>query len=1008
MSKSTQDSSVSPAAPLLENGGFENAFEHAPIGVALIGVDGRWLQVNPAVCRLLGYSAEELLRMTFMDVTHPDDLESSLARRRGQLDGMGDAVQIEKRYVRRDGETVWVSLSSTLVRDDSGRAQYSVTVIEDISERIRAREAAREAEERFRYAFDEAPIGMALVTPDGRFARVNRKLEQITGYEADELLELTFQEITHPEDVESDVEQMGQVLRGEMSTYAMQKRYLRPDGNTVWVLLSVSLVRDQNGDPLYFVSQVEDITDRKRQEVELERLANFDALTGLGNRRKLLNDLESMLEEPWTEPFGLAFFDLNGFKAYNDLFGHPAGDTMLARLAQALVAALGDDGVGYRIGGDEFCVVARVDPDAVFARANRALSARGDWFSIEAAYGQVRLPSEATDVSSALQIADGRLYTRKGTSRRTAPQQARDALMQVLIEQDPLLSEHASRVARLAESTARRLGLDEEEVWHVRLAAELHDVGKAAVPEMVLDKPGALDHAEWSFIKRHTLIGERIVSAAPALARVARLIRSSHERPDGGGYPDGLSGDTIPLGARIVAVADAFDAITSDRPYAEARPADYAVEELRRCAGSQFDPEIVEAFVAAILETGDDGAGEQGPSEPSGRLDVAPSSVRPLASVGPDKRLRRALSRARACHWENPRRARDVAEAVAARALAQGHSGLYGRALVLEAQVETRQGRLDRAIELLEAARGETKRSGEVELRAELAIAESRISFLAGLYDDALAQAQEAIALGDAHGLDEIRLAARRGLTLVLGNVDDQCDELRCAAREWLDLSIQLGDRKEEMMARNDVAYTMLLDGCLDEAREEIDRTIELATALGATARFPLAYAYSTRAEILIRLNEPQAAVADCRRSLALADAGDDPEPYLTAMTIQTKLRALLATGDLDRALLVGRSQLDRLNQDLPHARSEILRMLADALHQAGRADEAFEAFRESADLDRATFEQLTGRQLGLQRAALEAEAARHEAQILSAKNEQLEALLSTLDERRRSAADAA
>jgi diguanylate cyclase (GGDEF)-like protein len=774
-------------------------------------------------------------------------------------------------------------------------------------------------------------------------------------------------------------------------------------------MLSVSLVRGADDAPLYFVSQVEDISERKRQEAELERMANYDALTGLGNRRKLLADLERLLQEPTvTSPFGLAIFDLNGFKAYNDLFGHPAGDTMLSRLAQALVAALGDDGVGYRIGGDEFCVVARVDPEAVFARANEALLAKGDWFSIEAAYGYVRLPTEAADVSSALQIADGRLYARKGTARRTAPQQARDALMQVLVEQDPLLFEHAGRVARLAESTARRLGLDDEEVWHVSLAAELHDVGKAAVPEMLLDKPGTLDQAEWSFIKRHTLIGERIVSAAPALSRVAELIRSSHERPDGNGYPDGLAGETIPLGARIVAVADAFDAMTSDRPYARARSVDYAIEELRRGSGSQFDPEVVEAFVEAILATADEDG--EPPGEPSGGVDAAPTipPARSLVPASPDKRLGRALARARACHWENPQRARTVAEAVAKRALSRGQSGLYGRALVLEAQVETRQGRLDRAIELLESARAETKRSGDVELRAELALAESRLSFLAGLYDDALAQAQEAIALADTYRLEDLRLAARRGLTLVLGNVDERSDDLRVAAREWLDLALELGSRKEETMARNDVAYTLLLDGRLDEARAEIERAIEIAAELGPTARFALAYAYATRAEILTAVGEPEQAVTDCKRSLALAGASEDPEPYLTAMTIHTKLRALLAAGDLERALVVGRQELDRLDQDLPHARSQILRTLAEALQQAGRADEAFAALRDSADLDRATFEQLTGRQLDLQRAALEAKAARHEAQILTAKNAQLEELLSTLDERSGAAADAA
>src|SRR5947209_12140853 len=276
-------------ATLLEaDGRFQDAFEYAPIGVAILGTDGRWLQVNAAVCRLLGYAAEELSRMTFADVTHPDDVGNSLERRRRQLEGEGDAVNIEKRYVRSDGEVVWASVSSTLVRDPDGRPIYSVAVIEDIGERTRALDAAREAEQRFRHAFDDAPIGMALVGPDGRFLRVNRTLAEITGYEEADLLEQTFQDITHADDIGADVEQMERVLRGESSAYRMEKRYLRRDGSIVWVMLSVSLVRGQDDAPLYFVSQVEDISERKRQEAELERMANYDALTGLGNRRKLL------------------------------------------------------------------------------------------------------------------------------------------------------------------------------------------------------------------------------------------------------------------------------------------------------------------------------------------------------------------------------------------------------------------------------------------------------------------------------------------------------------------------------------------------------------------------------------------------------------------------------------------------------------------------------------------------------------------------------------------------
>ena len=455
----------------------------------MLTADGRWSQANQALCAFLGYTEEELHRLTFLDVTHPDDIAESIERRRQQLDGEGNSVRFEKRYVRSDGELVWAAVGSTLIRDADNRALYTVSVVEDISERIRDRDAVREAEERFRHAFDEAPIGMALVAPDGRFLRVNRALAELTGYEVPDLLHRTFQQITHPDDLLADLDQMEQVLRGELRSFRMEKRYVRRDGSLLWVMLSVSLIRDADGTPLHFVSQVEDISDRKGQEADLERMANFDPLTGLGNRRKLIADLERLLADARQTPFGLAIFDLNGFKTYNDLFGHPAGDTMLSRLAQALNAELADEGVAYRIGGDEFCVIAHSDLESVFSRASIALSAKGDWFSIEAAYGHVLVPTEAHDVSSALQVADGRLYARKGTARRTAPQQARDALMQVLAEQDPLLFEHASRVARLADSTARRLGLDEEEVWHVRVAAELHDVGSPPSPSCCSTSP---------------------------------------------------------------------------------------------------------------------------------------------------------------------------------------------------------------------------------------------------------------------------------------------------------------------------------------------------------------------------------------------------------------------------------------------------------------------------------------------------------------------------------------
>jgi two-component system cell cycle response regulator len=331
--------------------------------------------------------------------------------------------------------------------------------------------------------------------------------------------------------------------------------------------------------------------------------AATDALTGLGNRRALARVLERRLPRATpVEPLVLVLFDLDGFKHYNDTFGHPAGDALLIRLGAGLSSFLEGRGTAFRMGGDEFCALLEpagraIEPLVVGAAA--ALSERGEGFEIGCSYGAIELPAEASDVAEALRIADQRMYAQKNAGRMSASRQSKDVLLRALAERNPELRTHLSGVAQLAEATALRLRLGHDEIEQVRHAAELHDVGKVAVPDAILTKPGPLDDDEWAFIRRHTLIGERIVAAAPALTRVAALVRSSHERWDGAGYPDGLAAEAIPLGARIVAVADAFDAMTGPRPYSTARSEDEALEELRRCAGTQFDAAVVEAFVAA-------------------------------------------------------------------------------------------------------------------------------------------------------------------------------------------------------------------------------------------------------------------------------------------------------------------------------------------------------------------------------------------------------------------------
>ena len=338
----------------------------------------------------------------------------------------------------------------------------------------------------------------------------------------------------------------------------------------------------------------------------------MDALTGLGNRRKLEADLARMIPQATeTEPLVLALLDLEGFKTYNDSYGRTAGDALLARLGKNLAHAVEGRGAAYRMGGDEFCVVASVGADGparVLADAEAALSERGEGFAIASTYGAVLLPKEATDAAAALRIADQRLYAGKATDSRSAGRQSADVLLQALHERSPELGSHLHDVAMLAREVGQRLGMNGEELDEIAQAAELHDVGKMAIPDAILKKPGPLDHEEWEFIRGHTIIGERIVSAAPALVSVAKLIRSSHERFNGTGYPDALKGEEIPLGARVVAVCDAYDAMIGPRPYRLGLSKEDAISELRRCASAQFDPVVVDVFCSVVdsLEVDDD------------------------------------------------------------------------------------------------------------------------------------------------------------------------------------------------------------------------------------------------------------------------------------------------------------------------------------------------------------------------------------------------------------------
>ncbi len=417
-----------------------------------------------------------------------------------------------------------------------------------------------------------------------------------------------WERLIHPDDWNEHLAHRERLRRGEPSEVRYRLRGY--DGVVRWIS---ARTRPIHKDGSVFVDGiVSDVTAQVEAEQQLaealeqletlsarnEQHALHDALTGLGNRRKLLARLDTALAQGG--PLLMALFDLDGFKRYNDTFGHPAGDALLVRLAGRLAAAMPPD-AAFRFGGDEFLILATAEGDVehMLANAAVALSENGKGFEISASFGAVFLPEETSDPSTALHLCDQRLYNEKSrrAARRGRPQ---DVLLEALNAREPNLELHSTDVANLAVAVGARLGLDGEALAQLKQAALLHDIGKIGIPDTVLSKPGPLSEEEWTFIRRHTIIGERILAASPALSEVARLVRSTHEHFDGAGYPDGLSGDEIAIESRIIAVCDAHSSMTSGRTYRPALSQAQALAELERCAGTQFDPILVE-LLAAVL-----------------------------------------------------------------------------------------------------------------------------------------------------------------------------------------------------------------------------------------------------------------------------------------------------------------------------------------------------------------------------------------------------------------------
>jgi len=356
----------------------------------------------------------------------------------------------------------------------------------------------------------------------------------------------------------------------------------------------------------YFTGVAIDITERKKKEVEILYLSYHDHLTGLYNRRFYEEELKR-LDTKRNLPMSIVMGDVNGLKLINDSFGHTMGDKLIKKVAQAITRACRADDIIARLSGDEFIIILpKTDSDQAKKIIKRIIDLsvceKVGSVHISISFGYETKIDQQQDIQAVFKNAENHMYKKKLFESPSMSGKTIKAIINTLHEKNKREEQHSFRVSALCLGMGNALGLQEYENEELKLVGLLHDIGKIAIDENVLNKPGKLTEDEWIEIKRHPEIGYRILSTVNDMSDMASYVLYHHERWDGNGYPKGLKKDEIPFVSRIISIADAYDAMTSERSYRSALTEEVAIAQLKKNAGIQFDPGLVSIFIEKVLD----------------------------------------------------------------------------------------------------------------------------------------------------------------------------------------------------------------------------------------------------------------------------------------------------------------------------------------------------------------------------------------------------------------------
>lgn len=558
--------------------------------------------VNQARTEFCGVERNKLEHQHLYDILSKEEAEVCIA---GNTEVFNQKKQIhtEEWLANSRGEKRLLSITKTPKLDLNGDVEYVVAAAQDITARKQSEEALRASEEKFSRAFYAIP-GLVTITtiPEGLFTEVNDHMLKVTGYRRDEVIgrssiDLGIWEPAQHEKVIAELLATGSVREIEIN-FRFKSGEVRV-GTFAGEMIIIG------GEPRMLAITL-DITDRKVAEDKLRYLSLHSSLTGLYNRTYFEQEM-SRLDCGRHLPVGIIMCDVDGLKLVNDTLGHKAGDELLITAARIIKKCFREEDMVARIGGDEFAVLLpgsdRVSVENACHRIKNAVTqhnVNNQGLPLSLSVGFAVSTGVNINMNDLFREADNNMYREKLHSRKSAHSAIVQTLMKTLQERDFITGGHVERLQNLIEAMAPMINLPEHRVNDLRLLTQFHDIGKVGIPDRILSKLGPLTPEEFSEMQRHCEIGHRIAQTAPDLMPIADWILKHHEWWNGCGYPLGLKGEEIPLECSILAIADAYDAMTNDQPYRPAISCQDAMAELKRCSGTQFNPQLIANFIQVM------------------------------------------------------------------------------------------------------------------------------------------------------------------------------------------------------------------------------------------------------------------------------------------------------------------------------------------------------------------------------------------------------------------------